>query len=127
MNLEWPQGSFLFDPFYFQPTYQKGKDQVCGGVQVHVTDRNKYNSFLAGIRLLGAIFEDYPKQFAWKQPPYEYENEKMPIDLIAGTAGLREALLNAGKLKNFEERAAHELNLFRKIRKQYLLYPTPSR
>lgn len=111
-----------FRPIYFQPTYHKGKDQVCGGVHIHVTDRKKFNSFQAGVRLLATIAGLYPNDFKWKQPPYEYEHEKMPIDLIAGTAALRESIDGGKDIKVFEKRAAEELARFRKIRARYLLY-----
>ena len=110
-----------FRPIFFQPTYQKCKDEVCGGTQVHVTDARRYNSFKAGIRLLGAIHDLYPTQFKWKQPPYEYEHEKMPIDLIAGTARLRQAV-EGGTLARFEAEATQELAQFRTVRKKFLLY-----
>jgi uncharacterized protein YbbC (DUF1343 family) len=111
-----------FRPIYFQPTYQKCKDEICGGVQIHITDRAKFNAFKAGIHLLDTIVNMYPKQFAWKQPPYEYEHVRMPIDLIAGTARLRGEIESGRGLKNFEEAAAKELAAFRRIRSRYLLY-----
>ncbi len=111
-----------FRPIFFQPTYQKGKDQVCGGVQIHVTDRKKFKPFVAGVRLIAKIAELYPKDFAWKKPPYEYEYEKMPIDLIAGTSAFREAVDARKGTRAFEEMAEEQLETFRKLRKKYLLY-----
>jgi uncharacterized protein YbbC (DUF1343 family) len=111
-----------FRPIYFQPTYQKGKDEVCGGVQVHVTDRRKFDAFRAGIHLLAAIAEQNPGRFQWKQPPYEYEFERMPIDLIAGTPLLREAIDAGRGVKELEERAREDVKRFKKVRKKYLLY-----
>ena len=111
-----------FRPIYFQPTYQKGKDQVCGGAQTHVTDRRRFNAFRAGIHLLSAIHELYPEGLKWKQPPYEYEHDRMPIDLIAGTAKLRECIETGKGLKEFEQMAGEQLVKFKKIRAKYLLY-----
>ncbi len=112
----------FFRPIFFQPTYQKCKDTVCGGVQIHVIDRKKFRPFVAGVRLLAKIAELYPKDFAWKKPPYEYEYEKMPIDLIAGTSKLREAVDARKGTKAFETWADEELAKFSKVRKQYLIY-----
>jgi uncharacterized protein YbbC (DUF1343 family) len=111
-----------FRPIYFQPTHQKWKDHVCGGVQIHVTSRKQFKSFLTGIRLLAKIFELFRADFAWKHPPYEYEFEKMPIDLIAGTDKLRLALENGTALKTFEEQTRNDLKHFKKIRQPHLIY-----
>jgi uncharacterized protein YbbC (DUF1343 family) len=111
-----------FRPIYFQPTYQKHKDEVCGGVHVHVTHRKKFNAFRAGIHLLAAIAEQHPKQFQWKQPPYEYEFEKRPIDLIAGTSKLREDIDAGRGVAPLEAVARGDVKRFEKVRKKYLLY-----
>lgn len=112
-----------FRPVYFQPTYQKSKDQVCGGVQSHVTDRRKFDSFRSGAELLWQIVQDGRGQFQWKQPPYEYEHVKMPIDLIAGTPRFRELLDSGAPLKEFLAEAKADAAAFAKERKPYLLYP----
>lgn len=111
-----------FRPIYFQPTYQKWKDEVCGGVQLHVTDRKKFNSFRAGIHLLEAIATQSAHSFAWKKPPYEYEHTRMPIDLIAGTKLLREIVEHGKPVKELEQRAQADVAAFKKLRKPYLLY-----
>jgi uncharacterized protein YbbC (DUF1343 family) len=111
-----------FRPIYFQPTFHKGKDEVCGGVHVHVTDRRRFDSFRAGLHLLQAIAEQDPGKFHWKQPPYEYEYEKMPIDLIAGTSKLREDIDAGRGVARLEEMARDDVRRFRKVRKDYLLY-----
>jgi uncharacterized protein YbbC (DUF1343 family) len=112
----------FFRAIYFQPTFHKGKDQVCGGVHIHVLDRKRFNSFEAGIHLLSAISQLYPKGFAWKQPPYEYETEKMPIDLIAGTDELRQIIDSRSSVKKFLEKSRDEVAEFKKIRSKYLIY-----
>lgn len=73
-----------FRPMFFQPTFHKFADQVCGGAQVHVTDRDLFESVLVYTAIIGVIHALWPKEFAWKQPPYEYETEKLPIDILAG-------------------------------------------
>lgn len=111
-----------FRPIYFQPTYQKHKDQVCGGVQLHVTNRKTFNSFEAGIYLLSTIAEHYPNDFKWKQPPYEYENDKMPIDCITGSDELRKAIDSKTPIKNFIKQSRVDTEQFKKVRTQYLIY-----
>jgi len=111
-----------FRAIYFQPTFHKGKDQVCGGVHFHVLDRKKFNAFEAGIYLLSIISQTHPESFNWKQPPYEYEKEKMPIDLIAGTDELRSVIEARQSVKKFLEKSQEDAKSFLKLRKPYLLY-----
>ena len=115
-------GGVYFRPIFFQPTYQKCRDQVCGGVQVHVTDRKEFNAFRVGLFLLGKIAALYPDKFEWKQPPYEYEHTRMPIDLIAGSAKLREDIDLGKGVEEFDQMAEEQLKEFVRLRKSYLLY-----
>ncbi len=112
-----------FRAVYFQPTYQKGKDQVLGGVQMHLTNRQKFQPFRSGIELLAAFYRQGRKgKFQWKRPPYEYEHKRMPIDLIAGSASLREELEKTGGVKNFLAKSRAECQGFLKLRKRFLIY-----
>ncbi|MDY0111107.1 MAG: DUF1343 domain-containing protein [Candidatus Krumholzibacteria bacterium] len=79
-------------PLHFQPTFQKHAGRLCGGVQVHVTDRAVFQSVLTYLAILTAARRLWPDRFAWKQPPYEYEVAKLPIDILAGGPRLREAV-----------------------------------
>ena len=74
----------FFRENYFQPTFHKFAGELCGGAQIHVTDRNAFSPFRTGIEVIRCIRKLYPCQFAWKQPPYEYEYEKMPIEILLG-------------------------------------------
>ena len=111
-----------FRPIYFQPTFHKGKDQVCGGVHIHVLNKKTFNSFESGIHLLATIAQLYPKSFSWKQPPYEYEFKKMPIDLIAGTDELRKIVDSRNSPKSFLAQSREEVSVFKTVRNKYLLY-----
>jgi len=74
----------FFRENYFQPTFQKFAGQLCGGAQMHVIDREDFLPFKTGIEIIRTIRRLYPDQFAWKQPPYEYETEKLPIEILLG-------------------------------------------
>ena len=74
---------------YFQPTFHKGAGQICGGAQIHVLDRNTFRSFEMTVQLLKYLWNRYPKDFAWKNPPYEYEYRKLPIDILLGNGTFR--------------------------------------
>jgi uncharacterized protein YbbC (DUF1343 family) len=69
---------------YFQSAFHKFAGELCGGAQLHVTDRNTFRPFETGIEIIRTIRKLYPESFAWKQPPYEYEREKLPIQILLG-------------------------------------------
>jgi uncharacterized protein YbbC (DUF1343 family) len=111
-----------FRPAYFLPTFQKHARDLCGGVQIHVTDRTEFKPVLTGVAILKAILELYPGDFRWKQPPYEYEYEKLPFDVIAGTDRLRLSLEGGVSLNALEDAWRLELGEFLQARSKYLLY-----
>lgn len=78
-----------FRPVWFEPTFHKHAGRTCGGCQLHVTDRVVFNPVLAATAWLAAVRKLAPEVFAWRPPPYEYEHEKMPIDILAGTPSFR--------------------------------------
>jgi uncharacterized protein YbbC (DUF1343 family) len=117
-------GGVVFRPLYFLPTFQKHAGTLCGGVQIHVTDRRRFRPFKTGVGILKAVFELYPKDFSWKNPPYEYEERLMPIDILAGTDRLRKDIEAGTDLNEMEHWWDEELRAFeREIRNKNLLYP----
>ena len=90
-----------FRPAVFRPTFDKFAGEDCGGVQIHVTDTASFRPVLCAVAIMRAASDLYPESFAWLEPPYEYETEKPPIDIIYGGAGLRESLaagMTAGRI-----------------------------
>jgi len=81
-----------FRPVWFQPTFQKHAGELCGGVQLHVVDRAFFRPVLTYVALLGEVRRQSPDLDLWRQPPYEYEQHKLPIDILAGGTELREAV-----------------------------------
>jgi len=79
-----------FRPVIFEPTFHKHAREACGGCQIHVTDRQAFLPVLASVAVMAAFHRANPGRFAWRQPPYEYEHDKMPIDILAGSPALRE-------------------------------------
>ncbi len=78
-----------FRPAVFEPTFQKHARQTCGGCQLHIRDRAAFQPVRAGVALLDQFFRSAPASFGWRQPPYEYEHDKQPIDILAGSDVLR--------------------------------------
>jgi hypothetical protein len=64
----------------------------------------------------------WPKHFAWRPPPYEYELERPAIDILAGSSRLREQIAAGLPLAEIEATWEEELTGFLKIRESYLLY-----
>jgi uncharacterized protein YbbC (DUF1343 family) len=81
-----------FRGVHFEPTFQKHAKKTCGGCQIHVLDRESFRPVAAGVSLIREFYGTAPDLFAWRDPPYEYEYEKMPIDILAGSDGLRRAI-----------------------------------
>ncbi len=112
-----------FRPLYFLPAFQKHSGKLCGGAQVHVTDRKKFRPFKTGVGIIKAVFDLYPRDFLWNNPPYEYEERLLPIDILAGTEMLREDIEAELALNEMELRWCEEMMAFdRAIRKKYLIY-----
>jgi uncharacterized protein YbbC (DUF1343 family) len=106
----------------FEPTFQKHARVLCGGCQIHVTSRVDFEPVKTGVSLLRECYGLAPKQFKWRDPPYEYEHDKMPIDILAGSTELREQIEQQVPLKEIAESWAPGVTAFEEIRKPYLLY-----
>ena len=68
----------------FQPTFQKFAGQLCGGAQIHVIDRERFQPFRLAVEIIKHLRKTYPEHFQWKQPPYEYEWKQLPIEILIG-------------------------------------------
>jgi uncharacterized protein YbbC (DUF1343 family) len=111
-----------FRPALFEPTFHKHAKAACGGCQIHVTDRRSFRPVLAGVALLIAFRAALSERFQWRDPPYEYEHEKLPFDILAGSSELREQIeagVGATEIARSWESAVAE---FKRIRDRYLLY-----
>jgi uncharacterized protein YbbC (DUF1343 family) len=119
-SLELP--GVTFRAIEFIPTFQKHAQQLCGGVFVHVTDRDTFKPVITGIAMVKTAFDLYPEEFKWKDTPYEYVFDRNPFDVIAGTTKLREAFEQGIDLKEIERSWEKDLESFQKQRSKYFLY-----
>jgi len=78
-----------FRPCQFEPTFQKHAGELCGGAQLHVVDRSTFRPVETAVSILSLVKRAAPEEFAWRWPPYEYEYNKMPIDILWGNDELR--------------------------------------
>jgi uncharacterized protein YbbC (DUF1343 family) len=112
----------LFRAVHFQPTFQKWAGQMCGGVQIHVLDRDSYESYLTGIAVLSVARKMYTESFEWRNPPYEYETEKLPIEILCGGAAIPEMIVGESPLNQVRQSWQADVEGFFKRRGSYLLY-----
>jgi len=112
----------VFRPARFQPTFQKHAGHVCGGVQIHVTDRARFKPFLTGLAVIAVARRQAPRAFRWRQPPYEFELRKLPIDILLGTTAIRRALTRGGSLRAIERSWQRDLAAWQRSRARWLMY-----
>jgi uncharacterized protein YbbC (DUF1343 family) len=115
-------GGAHFRPVVFEPTFQKHAGKTCGGCQIHVTNRAAFRPVLTGVSLMSEFRRADAGRFAWRMPPYEYERNRMPIDILAGSFELRaqiEAGATAGDIAASWEAS---VTRFLDTRRRYLMY-----
>jgi uncharacterized protein YbbC (DUF1343 family) len=105
-------GGAILRPIEFEPTAQKWAGQRCGGYQLHVIDPSAFRPYRTSLALLQAVSGLYPNDFQWKKPPYEYEYEKQPIDLILGDRAIRRAIERQTPLATLEAQWAPALTAY---------------
>jgi uncharacterized protein YbbC (DUF1343 family) len=111
-----------FRPVRFEPTFHKFAGQACQGCQLHVTDRAAFRPVLSSVAWLREFHAESPERFAWRQPPYEYEHEKMPIDILAGSSALRQQVESQEDPRRIAESWEPAVAQFGRTRGRYLLY-----
>ena len=109
-------------PLVFEPTASKWAGSACRGFQIHVTDPARYRPYEATLELLRAVLACHPAEFAWRQPPYEYEFEKLPIMLLTGATSLHQQLAAGVPVRTLAAAWEPELGRFKERRAAHLIY-----
>lgn len=112
----------IFRPIGFMPTFQKDAGKACGGVFIHVTNREVFKPVITGIALIKIAFDLYPNEFKWKDTPYEYVYDRNPFDVIHGSTKLREAFEKGRSINEIQSSWVNGEQEFLKQREKYLLY-----
>lgn len=112
----------IFRPAVFEPTFQKHHGVTCGGCQIHVTDRAAFRPVETGVAVIEELRRADPARFAWRPPPYEYEHRLMPIDILAGSSRLREAIERGGHARDIAATWRDDEAAFLARRAPYLRY-----
>jgi uncharacterized protein YbbC (DUF1343 family) len=111
-----------FRPTVIEPTFHKHARTSCGGCQIHVIDRGTFRPVETGVALLIAFRASDPGRFAWREPPYEYEAVKLPIDILAGSAALREHIEAGDPARGIAASWERPVTGFMKTRSRFLMY-----
>jgi uncharacterized protein YbbC (DUF1343 family) len=111
-----------FRPNNFLPTFQKHSQTTCGGVQIHVLERNVFKPFLTGVAMIQVGYQMYKSDFDWKVPPYEYIHDRNPFDVINGGANLRHLIEENQPLRDIEAWWKESSKDFVKLKSEYHLY-----
>lgn len=112
---------------FFEPTFSKWRGKRCRGFQIHVTDPGLFRPYRFTLGLLSSVCRFYPEDFSWTSPPYEYEYEKLPADLIIGSRQVRKAIEAGSGINKMDQIIDRDEEEFRKQRREWLLYPETSR
>ena len=110
-------------PLVFQPAFHKHAGSTCGGVQIHVVDREAFRPFACGLAFLWAARQLEPRRFAWREEPYEFVSDRPALDLLTGWPQLRQAIDDGRDPLQLQEDWTGELERYRQRRLAWLLYP----
>jgi len=117
-----PDTGACLRPIAFEPTSHKWQGRLCRGFQLHITNPDRYRPYRTTLKLLQAVKRLHDDKFEWKPPPYEYEFERLPIDLIIGSRPIRQRIENFDDLDAIETSWEKELLAYREISKTCYLY-----
>jgi len=111
-----------FIPVFFKPEFSTFAGQVCKGVMVHPENIFDFRSFAVYYEMIRLIMHQYPTHFAWKEPPYEFEYKRPPIDMICGGDFIRQSIEKNRHFKAIETKINTELLEYRNTIDNFLLY-----
>ena len=83
---------FVPRPLTFRPTFHKHAGQICGGVQIHVTDTQRFRPVATYAALIALCHRQAPEHFRFRTERYEYVDTLPALDLLTGWAETRLAM-----------------------------------
>ena len=107
----------------FEPAFHKWKGEPCRGFQIHVTDPGRFKPYRTTLAILQEVVALHRREFRWKDPPYEYVTDRMPIDVLTGDPAVREAIESGADLRDLESAWARDIREFAREARPHLLYP----
>jgi uncharacterized protein YbbC (DUF1343 family) len=109
-------------PARFTPSFDKWTGESCAGFQIHLTDPEVFRPFKTSLTLVQAVVISHDKKFKWISPPYEYEFNHLPIEIILGSTKLHMQLEAGVAIEELERSWEPQLKEYRQLRGPYLLY-----
>lgn len=113
---------FILRAINFQPTFQKHAGISCGGIHIHVTDREKFQPWRVCQVLCQELYKELGSEFKYKVDAYEYETQFNPVDMINGTDKLRHWYEKQGLFGELVAMEEETLPLFMEQRESILIY-----
>jgi uncharacterized protein YbbC (DUF1343 family) len=112
-----------FVPMFFKPEFSKHGGRVCGGVLVQVLDREKFRSFHTYYEVIRLAARLHADAFAWQKPPYEFEYQRPPIDMICAADQIRMAIDKNMPFTGIRDGIEREIDIYSEAVRPFLLYP----
>jgi len=112
-----------FRPVVYTPMFHKHAKTPCGGIQIHVTNPETFRPYRTGVAFLKACHDQAPEAFAWRERAYEFVDTIPAIDLLTGSAGVREGIERGASLDDLAARWPRDEGAFAEERAEFLLYP----
>jgi uncharacterized protein YbbC (DUF1343 family) len=112
----------VFRPVTFEPTFQKHARTPCGGVQIHVVDRDRYPSTRAGVAFVAAVRSLLGDRFQWRTRAYEFVDAICAFDLLAGSAAIRAGIEAGASVDELCDSWVDNQAAFAAERAPFLLY-----
>ncbi len=106
----------------FTPSFDKWQGESCAGFQIHLTNPETYRPYTTSLTLLQTVVTCHGEEFQWISPPYEYEFNHLPIEIILGSTDLHTQLEAGVPIEELERSWEPQLKEFRQLRGPYLLY-----
>ena len=112
---------------WFEPTFHKHVGALCHGIQIHVEDNSYRHADFRPWRLQALAFKAirrcYPDYPLWRDFPYEYEHDRLAIDLINGSPRLREWVDDPAAVpEDLEQIARIDETAWQETRRAFLMY-----
>ncbi len=102
-----------FREAWFTPTFSKHKNELCGGVQIHVVNREEYKPFETTLYILETVKKLYPDKLTFDEHYF---------DRLAGNSWIRESLEQGLPVNEIVERCSREMEEFREMSREYMIY-----
>ncbi len=109
-------------PVVYHPMFHKGGGGPVGGVQIHVTSVEAFRPYRTGVAFVKACHDQDPAKFQWRHRAYEFVDTIPAIDLLAGSAALREGITAGARLDDLAQRWPRDEGAFAEERAEYLMY-----